>query len=370
MDEINGGELQGGEAGGYEHHALAAALDAFGSLSDVRWHAPILTLFALRSFCTSIEIVRLPLCLIPRETDQMLIRLLAKSLFNCTSIYVQAISSSSLAQLFADTDDTLLMDLTSAGEGIAPFTRRYAHARSIPGNSLALKSANIIYPAPVYGESVFILPDLDATYIGPNTVALDLAKNGTSPVVRIEVMTELKACLSMLARSMSVVIPEATLPAQEFMDGPTTLGFLVLLALARQADRACPRGRFEAAVHDAWIEMGDRVKQSIPASRRRALLCAHIVAYLESTADRPHPRDGWRLDLIAKHIRECDPEVFADFDQTALGKELSRLSIGKRCRGTYPGGATAPARIFCTRIVFSDADKTKLLEVARNELQA
>lgn len=371
MDELNGGELQDGQGMPFEHQCLAAAISVLGAISGVWWHAPFLTLKVLSSFMPSPGIVRLPPYIIPSR-NLMLVRRLIKALFNCSQIYVDAVSQASLAQLFANTTEALLMDLTAAADGTAPFIKRYAYVRSIPGNSIAIKISNEIVPIEIYGESLFILSDLMPACISPTGVILDLVPNPAAVHIIDDAALEgLKDDLGMFAEGLTSDMAGVTLPDQRFVEESVTQGFLFLISLARQADAFYPSGRFEAAVQEAWVETGLRARAALPPAKRRGMLCSHLLEYLDDEENRPEgPGAGYREDVLANYIRSSDPEMFAEFDQTALGKELFRLGIGTSGRHAYPGESPGPSRVWRTYVIFSAADKIKLRAEASDESQS
>lgn len=353
--------------GDYQHsdaeHTLGEAVEAFIELSDVWWHGPFLTVSALRSFATArTEIVRLPLCLSSQDTDYLLLRVLAEALFETPTIYVPAVSTSGLADLFVQTQTTLLMDLTAAGEGIAPFIRRGAHARSIPGNSVATKEDKEVKPNPIYGETVLIVPSLLTSYIGPTSVAVPLAKYVATPGIDTACIMALKPRMRAFAQTLSVSVERTELPGAPGMGSPLAHGFLTLFAIAHQMDAVYPNGSFVNAVQAAWGETKSRLAMEGSPRTRRAQLCALIRDYVDPELN-PAARAGtlgeWRLDHLALHVRMSDPELFNGFDPVALGKELFWLGIGTKGRKSYPSHEGRP-RVSCTYVVFSDVDRARL----------
>lgn len=355
-----------------EHQGLVVALKAFSLVASDWWHAPILTLLALRSHGGCQDSVRLPAYLVPLDTDVLLLRQLISALFDVSSVNVQALSQTTLVQLFALTGKCLFMDLSSATDGLAPTIRRLAIPRSIPGNVVALKQGDALAEVPIYGDSVLIVPDTFSSGVGQAGLVLEIVQPDTPlPLGANDCLTNLMAARSLLKELAARVSSSGVstgLPAQRFIDAPARHGFVLLMELAQAADKQLAGARFQDAVLAAWLDMAARMRRVIPARVFRAILCGHILGYLDENP-KPNCNGGYREDLLCVYVRAADPELFSELNPTELGKMISRLRLG-RCgrRALYNDSKDkgAPARIWRSYTIF---DRTRLQEVASVGLQ-
>ena len=177
----------------------------------------------------------------------------------------------------------------------------------------------------------------------------------------------LQSALDTIAKKHKVEPPNA-LPENQLIDDAKKHGYMELLSAAKLLETELPGTSFTDAVAKAWERESISSGRNFSKSRRKAMLCAHILEYIST--EKPHFKDTFREDLMAQSIREKD-SLFLDLNEQKLGQFLSPLDIA--CTNPY-GRIAVPTkdrrRHFCTVLQFSEADRARLKEIAGSELKS
>jgi hypothetical protein len=345
--------------------SMQTALNVCSLVTDKAWQTKIIMLVALQSYIVDLSLLRLPVYLDNDEGDNVVLRTILIELMGMSGIHIQTFSQNVLFQYFARSP-RLVQDLTVANEALFYQVRYLAYNRGIPDNRLPSDD-------PISGNTVLLIREEFAGLVGFFGLVLRLEKNTCC----YPDIAEIKAAIQpwrMLAESIAEKVKgeasfnSSDLPTSRVIPGTIRRGYYSLAETARWLDTNSGIDGFMAAVLECWKSY-ERIGYVRKTSRLvQSLIAYYLIPYLTNPENPEHCARGYRLDLMAEHLRSADAEHFADFNATELGKAFMRMGIGTPGRYVFPGGKGKASRIWRSCVKLSAVDKS-LLEEMCHELQ-
>lgn len=355
--------------------AIDRALKLLASCGWETWQAKLLMIHACLSRTVGQEIIRLPLFIVV-DTSALssCIREIMNQFYGLKYIYAEIPSRDKINNFLSPPEDKsrdsaiLGLDL-SAGN----INNHHSLAQAITiGRIPCSYVAQSPEPQHIYGTVVAVITDILVAEFQPLGVVIFLGKPASpapdNPACNItDHLAGLQSALDTISQKHKAETLNA-LPENRLVDDAKKHGYLALISAAKLLEAELPGTSFTDAVVKAWERERIAAERNFSKSRRKAMLCAHILAYIST--EKPHFKDTFREDLMAQSIREKD-SLFLDLNEQKLGQFLSPLDIG--CTNPY-GRIAVPTkdrrRHFCTVLRFSEDDQARLKEIAGGEFES